>query len=194
MGVCRLLPRNLRAPYAGPPPLKVVKRGQFTNSVANSGATMNLSRMLLIFLAMLNTARSVVADDSIGHSRHGTAFDTGLRQKPWHMEGIGKAHFPITSKVPEVQEWFDQGNALLQSFWYEEAERSFRWCLKLDPDCAMAYWGMARCGINWSTGLADFPEVKRYKDFLKEAVRRKDSVTLRERSYIEAWDQAMRAE
>ena len=150
--------------------------------------------MLLIFLAMMNTARSVVADDSIGHSRHGTAFDTGLRQKPWHMEGIGKAHFPITSKVPEVQEWFDQGNALLQSFWYEEAERSFRWCLKLDPDCAMAYWGMARCGINWSTGLADFPEVKRYKDFLKEAVRRKDSVTLRERSYIEAWDQAMRAE
>lgn len=155
---------------------------------------MKASRLLLIVSAMLCCAHAVVSDDSIGHSKHGSAFDTGLRQKPWPIEGIGKAHFAITTKVPEVQEWFDQGNALLQSFWYEEAERSFRWCLKLDPDCAMAYWGLARTGLNWSTGLMDYPEVKRYKDFLKEAVRRKDSVTARERLYIEAWDAAMSVE
>ncbi len=29
------------------------------------------------------------------------------------MEGIGHAPFPITAKNPEVQTWFDQGNALL---------------------------------------------------------------------------------
>jgi peroxiredoxin/tetratricopeptide (TPR) repeat protein len=155
---------------------------------------MTASRSLMIVIAILGAVRWAVADDSMGHSKHGSAFDTGLRQRPWHMEGIGKAHFPITTKVPEVQEWFDQGNALLQSFWYEEAERSFRWCVKLDPDCAMAYWGLARTGLNWSTGMSDFPEVKRYKDFLKEAVRRKDSVTPRERMYIEAWDNAMRVE
>jgi len=156
---------------------------------------MIVSRVALSVVCALSFAQSVaVADDTMGHSKHGSAFDTGLRQKPWRMEGIGKAHFPITTKVPEVQEWFDQGNALLQSFWYEEAERSFRWCLKLDPDCAMAYWGMARCGLSWSTGLNDFPDVKRYKDFLKEAVRRKDSVTPRERMFIEAWDAAMRAD
>ncbi len=148
----------------------------------------------LVLVVMLLVVPVAGADDSMGHSKHGSAFDTGLRQKPWHMDGIGSAHFPITSKVPEVQEWFDQGNALLQSFWYEEAERSFRWCLKLDPDCAMAYWGLARCGISWSTGLGDFPEVKRYKDFLKEAVRRKDAVSDRERLYIEAWDAAMSVE
>lgn len=155
---------------------------------------MSISRFILCILTTLAAAQAARADDSMGHSKHGSAFDTGLRQKPWKMEGIGKAHFPISSKVPEVQEWFDQGNALLQSFWYEEAERSFRWCLKLDPDCAMAYWGLARTGLNWSTGLSDFPEVKRYKDFLKEAVRRKDAVTPRERMYIEAWDAAMRAD
>jgi len=155
---------------------------------------MNAARIVLVFFAALFAARIAAADDSMGHSRHGSAFDTGLRQKPWHMDGIGKAHFPITTKVPEVQEWFDQGNALLQSFWYEQAERSFRWCLKLDPECAMAYWGLARTGLNWSTGLSDFPEVKRYKDFLKEAVRRKGTVTPRERMYIEAWDAAMQAD
>lgn len=154
---------------------------------------MSVCRTVLCVLLLLAGAIRAGADDKMGHSRHGSAFDTGLRQKPWRMEGIGKAHFPISTRVPEVQEWFDQGNALLHSFWYEEAERSFRWCLKLDPDCAMAYWGLARCGINWSTGLSDFPEVKRYKDFLKEAVRRKDSVTARERMYIEAWEETVRA-
>ncbi|MEQ1893547.1 MAG: redoxin domain-containing protein, partial [Planctomycetota bacterium] len=137
----------------------------------------------------LAVAGAVRADEKPGHSQHGSAFDTGLRQKPWKMSGIGATHFPITTKVPEVQEWFDQGNTLLHSFWFEEAERSFRWCLKLDPDCAMAYWGLARCGMNWfaSMGPADNPELGRYRDFLKEAVRRKGAVSERERLYIEAW-------
>ncbi len=128
------------------------------------------------------------ADEGPGHSRHGTAFDSGLRQKPWKMEGIGHTHFPITTKVPEVQEWYDQGNTLLHSFWFEEAERSFRWCLKLDPDNAMAYWGLARCGLTWfSRGPLDVPEAKRYLDFLNDAVRLKGTVSDRERAYIEAW-------
>ena len=59
-----------------------------------------------------------------GHSAHGSAFDTGPRQKPWAMEGIGRAAFPITTKNPEVQRWFNQGNALLHSFWFYEAERT----------------------------------------------------------------------
>jgi peroxiredoxin len=142
----------------------------------------------LALALLLCSAAICSADDEPGHSSHGTAFDSGLRQRPWKMEGIGHTHFPITTKVPEVQEWFDQGNTLLHSFWFEEAERSFRWCLKLDPGCAMAYWGLARTGLNWfARGDLDTPELKRYRDFLNEAVRRKDSVTPRERMYIEAW-------
>ena len=126
---------------------------------------------IVLTLALAGVVR---ADDEPGHSQHGSAFDTGLRQKPWKMEGIGHTHFAITTKVPEVQVWFDQGNTLLHSFWFEEAERSFRWCLKLDPDCAMAYWGLARCGMNWFTGRhsPDDPELTRYKDVLGDAVRR----------------------
>lgn len=138
---------------------------------------------VMIIILCIGTTSLVWADDEQGHSSHGDAFDSGLRQKPWHMDGIGTTHFPITTKVTEVQAWFDQGNTLLHSFWEEEAERSFRWCLKLDPDCAMAYWGLARAANG-----------KRAKDFLKEAVRRKDSVTPRERMYIEAWDAALRGE
>ena len=147
-------------------------------------------RSLTFALALLPCSMAIsYADDDPGHSRHGTAFDSGLRQRPWKMEGIGHTHFPITTQVPEVQEWFDQGNTLLHSFWFEEAERSFRWCLKLDPNCAMAYWGLARTGLNWFTrGPLDTPELKRYLDFLSEASRRKDTMSMRERLYLEAWE------
>lgn len=150
---------------------------------------------LLAALALLcTTAGALALDDAPGHSAHGSAFDTGLRQKPWKMEGIGRTHFPITCKTPEVQEWFDQGNTLLHSFWFEEAERSFRWCLKLDPDCAMAYWGLSVTGLNWFDSFgAETPEHKRGLDFLREAVRRKASASPRERMYIEAWDAGFNA-
>ncbi|MBC8063301.1 MAG: redoxin domain-containing protein [Chlorobia bacterium] len=151
--------------------------------------------MLRQFVALLLILVFVIAfaADDPGHSKHGSAFDSGMRTRPWVMEGLGEAPFPITTKNPEVQKWFNQGNALLHSFWFEEAERSFRWCLKLDPDCAMAYWSLARCGFSWFTVGGpeyDDKEFGRYKTFLKEAVRRKDRVMDRERMYIEAWEKA----
>ena len=144
-----------------------------------------------LFLACILLSSFALADDD-GHSKHGTAFDSGMRTKPWKMEGIGDTPFPITSKNKEVQQWFNQGIELLQSFWFEEAERSFRWCLKLDPECAMAYWGLARCGYNWfaARGTVGNDPNDRYRAFLNEAVKRKDAVSERERLYIEAWDQA----
>ncbi len=124
------------------------------------------------------TAAGVRDDRQPGHSTRGHAFDEGPRQKPWKMEGIGAVHFPITTSVPEVQAWFDQGLALLHSFQFYEAERSFRWCVELDPECAMAYWGMA---------LTAEDDEERFESLLSEAQRRKDTVSERERLYIEAW-------
>ena len=139
---------------------------------------MSLWRIVLgvISLAGAAAAQTAASDASkLGHSSHGSAFDAGPRQKPRWMDGIGSAPFPITHKNPEVQKWFNQGNALLHSFSFYEAERVFRWCLKLEPDNAMVYWG-----------LANATEGDRAKDFLAEAVKRKNQVTERERLYIEA--------
>lgn len=145
----------------------------------------------LLTVGILLGACSVNSQDKaeLGHSHLGTAFDSGLRTRPWKFEGLGTAPFPISTKSGDVQPWYDQGNALLHSFWFEEAERSFRWCLKLDPGNAMVYFGLARCGLNWFTiGTGNEPELVRFRDFLKEAVKRKETVTERERLYIEAWD------
>ncbi|MBI2835104.1 MAG: peroxiredoxin, partial [Acidobacteria bacterium] len=99
------------------------------------------------------------------------------------MDGIGSSHFPITTSNPEVQQWFDQGHTLIHSFWYYEAERAFRWCLKLDPNAAMAYWGLAR-SYYWRER-----DIDREAAFMREASKRKDRVSDRERLYIEAWEE-----
>jgi len=129
--------------------------------------------------AFQSTAPTVLA--RLGHSQHGDAFDTGPREKPVLLQGIGQAHMPITAKNPEVQRWFDQGNALLHSFWDYEAERAFRWCLKLEPDNAMAYWGLTRASMLRGLGGNGRPA-----EMIREAVKRKANVTERERLYIEA--------
>ena len=131
-------------------------------------------------LPALESAAPTVLE-RLGHSQHGAAFDTGPRQKPWPMAGIGAAHFPITTRNPEVQRWFDQGNALLHSFADYDAERAFRWCLKLEPGNAMAYWGLARASMLRGLGGDGRPA-----DMIREALQRKSQVSERERLYIEA--------
>ena len=59
------------------------------------------------------------------------------------MGGTGDIHFPVTSKNPLVQKFIEQGIGQLHGFWYVEAERSFRQAAALDPNCGIAYWGMA---------------------------------------------------
>ena len=63
---------------------------------------------------------------------------------PQHIDGLGHAHISITTKSPEVQQWFDQGLAALHCFWDYEALRAFEQAVRLDPDCAMCHWGLAR--------------------------------------------------
>jgi peroxiredoxin/tetratricopeptide (TPR) repeat protein len=135
---------------------------------------------LLALCAPLFAQNTSAILDKLGHSHFGEAFDSGPREKPWVMEGIGVAHLPITTKNPEVQKWFDQGNALLHSFADFDAERALRWCLKLEPDNAMAYWGLARASSIGSGGQ------KRAQEMIREAVTREAQVTERERLYIDA--------
>jgi peroxiredoxin len=95
------------------------------------------------------------------------------------MGGVGKVTFSISSKVPQAQEFFNQGVGQLHGFWYFEAERSFRQVAALDPDCAMAYWGMAMANVN---------NQRRARGFIAEAVKRKGKAGRRETMWIDALD------
>jgi tetratricopeptide (TPR) repeat protein len=52
-------------------------------------------------------------------------------------------HTMKVSATPEAQKFFDQGVRLLFGFNHAEAIRSFREGARLDPSCAMCWWGVA---------------------------------------------------
>jgi len=55
---------------------------------------------------------------------------------------LGQVRFPTSCAEP-AQPGFERGVALLHSFWYEEALKTFTSVTTTDPGCAMGYWGMA---------------------------------------------------
>jgi tetratricopeptide (TPR) repeat protein len=58
-------------------------------------------------------------------------------------DGLGSLTYKITTASAQAQAYFDQGLRLTYGFNHEEAERAFRKAQKLDPDCAMCFWGEA---------------------------------------------------
>ena len=110
-----------------------------------------------------------------GHSVHGEVFNEGPRQGAVWIEGTGDIDFKVTTKDPEAQKFFHQGVGQLHGFWYFEAERSFRQVLRLDPDCAMAYWGLV---------MANFSNKTRVEGFIKKAKEKLDGVSEREKMWI----------
>ena len=57
-------------------------------------------------------------------------------------QGLGRVHFE-TSCAPEAQKLFDRGMLYQHSFWYRASQKTFEDVLKTDPQCAIAYWGIA---------------------------------------------------
>src|SRR4029077_19096178 len=55
---------------------------------------------------------------------------------------LGTVHFETSCK-PEAQKLFDRGMLYQHSFWYRASQKTFEEVLKADPDCAIAYWGIA---------------------------------------------------
>src|ERR1700726_1536164 len=58
-------------------------------------------------------------------------------------EGLGGVTYRITTANEPAQSYFNQGLRLTYAFNHSEAQRAFRKAQKLDPDCAMCFWGEA---------------------------------------------------
>ena len=69
-------------------------------------------------------------------------FDKQLGSTPI-FEGLGSFQRDVTTSSVEAQRYFSQGLCFLYAFNHDEAIRSFRRSAELDPNCAMARWGIA---------------------------------------------------
>jgi hypothetical protein len=90
-----------------------------------------LRSMLAVGAALALLAPPVAAQDEHDHHDHYHA-----------TEKLGRVHFPTTC-ASAAEPHFTRGVALLHSFGYDEATRSFDQAAAADPDCAMAHWGLA---------------------------------------------------
>jgi hypothetical protein len=97
---------------------------------------------------------------------------------------LGTVHFPVTC-TPEAQQAFDEAMKLQHSFWYQAAHDSFSEVLQRDPECVMAYWGIAMTKL---TNPFSPPTAQNLADgwAALEQARQLGAKSAREADYIDA--------
>ena len=100
-------------------------------------------------------------------------------------EKLGKLSFP-TSCDPKVQAEFERGVAMIHSYWFLIARRTFEGVLREDPNCAMAYWGIALDLLNNSLAVVPPRADAEAAWAALEKARAVGAKTQRERDWIEA--------
>jgi tetratricopeptide (TPR) repeat protein len=102
------------------------------------------------------------------------------------LQNLGTHTFKVTTKSARAQQFVNQGLNLVYGFNHAEAGRAFAEAARLDPACAMAYWGQALVlGPNINAAMAPDDEPKAFA-FVQKAVSVARGATPRERDYIAA--------
>ena len=92
-----------------------------------------------------------------------TAWYSAASKAP-KLKGLEGINFRITTSNQEAQAYFNQGMMLSYGFNHAEAARSFFEATRLDPTCAMAYWGFAYVlGPNYNAGMESDNYQRAYK-------------------------------
>ena len=102
------------------------------------------------------------------------------------FEGLGNHNFPIATKHPLAQRYFNQGLILAYAFNHRESERSFRAASRIDPECPMCYWGIAfALGPNINAAM-DGKAVPNAFQAVQQALALSDHATGKEQALIKA--------
>jgi tetratricopeptide (TPR) repeat protein len=102
------------------------------------------------------------------------------------LDGLGRLNHPVSTLNIEAQKFFNQGLSMIYGFNHGEAVRSFRRAAEIDPNLAMAHWGVALAlGPNINAGMDDDAHKHAYAA-VKQAQRLAASASPREQAYIAA--------
>jgi tetratricopeptide (TPR) repeat protein len=129
--------------------------------------------------SLLLTVSSALADHQHAPAPAATA-------PPPLFDDVGTLQHPITTANPQAQRYFDQGLRFIYAFNHDEATRAFKEAARLDPNCAMAYWGIAlTLGPNYNLPV-DAERDRAAYEALQKALSLAPQVSEAERAYIEA--------
>ena len=98
---------------------------------------------------------------------------------------LGRVHFPVSCSR-EIERSFEAATALLHGFQFADAERTYAAITKSEPNCAMAYWGIAMSRLKYpalSPPVAD--DLKVARQALRTAASQ-PTASPRERAYLAA--------
>jgi tetratricopeptide (TPR) repeat protein len=142
--------------------------------------------MAISAAVVLFTGCAAQGPDTAQSAAHGAHAQSGDGARPVLYDTLGSYSYKITTKSAEAQRWFDQGLRLVYGFNHHEAQRAFREAARLDPSCAMCFWGIA---ITEGSNYNDPTNAEREKKAAtaaQEAVRLSGGATPAERAMIDA--------
>jgi len=138
-----------------------------------------LIRLHVMWIAI--ALSSAPAHAQPGHAPHG-APAAGVPR----YQNIGGIHHVVTTSASIAQRFFDQGLFLVFGFNHDEAIRAFQEAARIDPGCAMAWWGVALAfgpNINWPM---DSTQEAKALAALEQAAALAPKASEAERAYIES--------
>ena len=113
---------------------------------------------------------------------HGQTTDT----PPVLYTNLGSYTYRITTASADAQRWFDQGLRLVYGFNHQEAQKAFREAARLDPTCAMCFWGIAITeGSNYNAPTNADREARALAA-VRQATARVSNTRAEERALIDA--------
>ena len=105
------------------------------------------------------------------------------------LDGLGELDFKVSTASEEAQYFFNQGMKLVYGFNHAEALRSFQEAARLDPGCAMAYWGQAlSVGPNINDPLPNLERQVQASDAIEKALTHLEGTTDLEKDLIRAYE------
>ncbi|MEP2280811.1 hypothetical protein [Maribacter sp.] len=103
------------------------------------------------------------------------------------IDGLNVMEFSVTTNNRRAQEYVNQGIVLAYGFNHAEAARSFYYATKLDPNCAMAYWGFAYVlGPNYNADMEPGNYQRAYDAVQKAKELAKNNASQKEKDLIDA--------
>ncbi len=150
-----------------------------------SRSTPNIFSSLVLMVAVVTLIYTATARATTDPQQD-VASTTVPGQTAPRLQNLGEHRFPVTTQSARAQLFINQGLMLAYGFNHAEAHRSFAEAARLDPDCAMAYWGMALVlgpNINMTMNPENEPQTHA---LVKEALALKPKVSEKERAYIDA--------
>jgi tetratricopeptide (TPR) repeat protein len=144
---------------------------------------MFLPALAVVMLGILNVQSASCAQKTPQEDVKSTAVTGQIAPR---LQNLGDHKFIVTTSSPRAQLFISQGIMLTYGFNHAEASRSFREAARLDPNCAMAYWGMALVlGPNINLAMPPENEPKAY-EMIRKAIALKKNASEREQAYIDA--------